>query len=112
VPFRVVVTKPALRSLEFIDRKHHRSIRDAILENLVHQPLIETRNRKTLDPAILGATWELRCGTSNRFRVLYEVTLEPDEETQGEVTVLLFGEKRGERLYVNSSAVVDLEEHP
>jgi hypothetical protein len=99
--------------LNAIDRKHHRAIQAAMLENLSHQPLVLTRNRKNLDPAILGATWELRCGVDNRFRVLYEVVSEEDEENfEGCVVVLMFGEKRGERLFVNNVPVVNFEEEP
>jgi hypothetical protein len=90
--------------LAFIERKHHRAIRDAILEQLTDEPLVETRNRKPLDPAIFEATWELRCGLQNRFRVLYTVeTIEPedeDDEPETVVWIVAIGEKRGERLFI------------
>lgn len=105
--YRVVVTRPALESLEVIDRKHHRAIRDAINENLIHQPAVPTRNRKMLDPAMLGATWELRCGPGNRYRVLYEIF-----EDEGIVQVLLFGEKIGAQLLIMGQPVTMLEEEP
>jgi hypothetical protein len=94
-------------SLSFIDHKHHAAIREGILEQLTHEPLVQTRNRKPLDPAIFGATWELRCGPQNRYRVLYEViqferdkTDEEAQEEPDEVHVLLIGEKIGERLMI------------
>jgi hypothetical protein len=69
------------------------------------EPTTKTRNRKPLEPPIGEATWELRCGADNRFRVLYQV-LEPDEEnTQGVVEILVFGEKRGNQLWVNGEVI-------
>ncbi len=100
--------------LGFIPVKEHRAIRDAIVEQLLFTPTFETRNRKPLDPKIYGATWELRCGTQNRYRVLYDVIrLEHDKsnpensEIHSEVHVLLIGEKIGERLIVAGKVVND-----
>ena len=56
----------------------------------------ETRNRKALEePASFGATWELRFGPKNSFRVFYDVN--PDEKT---VSVLAIGVKEGNRLFI------------
>ncbi len=100
--------------LGFIPIKDHRLIRDAILEQLLFTPTLETRNRKPLDPEIYGATWELRCGSQNRYRVLYDVIqLEHDENSTennkdpDEVHVLLIGEKIGERLLIAGKVVND-----
>ena len=98
--------------LGFIPIKFHRLIRDAITERLPFTPTLETRNRKPLDPEIYGATWELRCGPQNRYRVLYDVIqLEHGENSPennndpGEVHVLLIGEKIGERLIIAGRVV-------
>jgi hypothetical protein len=57
-------------------------------------PERETRNRKLLDqPAPFGATWELRFGPNNRFRVFYEIDLE-----EKIVWILAIGFKEGNRL--------------
>lgn len=54
----------------------------------------ETRNRKPLDqPAPFGASWELRSGPDNRFRVFYEV-----DAAAYEVQVLAIGVKERSRL--------------
>jgi LuxR family maltose regulon positive regulatory protein len=46
-------------------------IRQSIEQQLIHQPGVETRNRKPLQrPASIGADWELRCGPNNRFATL------------------------------------------
>jgi len=72
---------------------HQRStILDSIERQLVHEPLIETRNRKQLRPNPI-APWELRIGD---LRVFYEVASdEPDT-----VRILAVGRKRGNKLYI------------
>jgi mRNA-degrading endonuclease RelE of RelBE toxin-antitoxin system len=96
--WKITLSKSATNHLSTIDRKHHRAIRDAIIEQLAFEPFVETRNRKPLDPPIFGASWELRCGINNRFRVLYE----PFEET---VLITAIGEKRGEQLWIGEEEV-------
>ena len=45
-----------------------------IEKQLSDTPATETRNRKPLEePASFGATWELRFGPKNSFRVFYDV---------------------------------------
>jgi len=59
-------------------------------------PATRTRNRKPLEElAALGATWELRFGPKNSFRVFYDV--DHDEKI---VSVLAIGVKEGNRLFV------------
>src|ERR1700722_6788597 len=84
----------AIEHLGAIDAKHERLLRQTIREQLRHQPTDETRNRKPLDlPAPFGASWELRCGPDNRFRVLYDV----DEEAKV-VSIVAIGVKDRSRL--------------
>jgi hypothetical protein len=65
---------------------------------LTHTPNDETRNRKPMEsPAPFAATWELRCGPQNRFRVLYDVELEA-----GTVSVLAIGVKDRNRLVIGN----------
>ncbi|MCK5329086.1 MAG: type II toxin-antitoxin system RelE/ParE family toxin [Candidatus Latescibacteria bacterium] len=86
-------------------REHLRSLRvdqrvvllDAIEEQLVYEPLIETRNRKLLRPNPL-APWELRIGD---FRVFYEVA--SDEPSV--VRILAVGRKERNRLFIAGKAV-------
>ena len=71
-------------------------IRDTIEEQLLHQPRVETRNRKPLShPSSMASAWELRFGPGNRFRVFYRV----DERARA-VQVLAVGEKKGNVLSV------------
>lgn len=68
------------------ERKYHRVIRSAIDEQLSFTPEQETQNRKPLrQPAPFGATWELRCGPQNRFRVFYRV---PADEAVVRITAI------------------------
>lgn len=91
-------TKEHLRCVE---AKYHSLIRDKIEEQLSFEPTNETRNRKPLrQPAPFEATWEIRFGPDNRFRVLYGI----DEENRA-VQVLAIGMKDGNRLYVGGEEV-------
>ena len=85
-----------LDHLKAIPRQHHTMLRAAIHEHLSFTPLEQTRNRKPLaPPAIYTATWELRCGPRNCFRVFYGV-----DELAERVQVLAIGVKIGNRLMV------------
>ncbi len=82
--------------LSAVERKYHGLIRKTIDERLGHTPEQATRNQKRLDqPAPFGATWELRFGPNNRFRVFYEV--DAQEQT---VSILAIGVKEGRRLFI------------
>jgi mRNA-degrading endonuclease RelE of RelBE toxin-antitoxin system len=95
-PFTLAFAPEALEHLDQIERKHHRVLEDALNEQLSHTPLRETRNRKPLhQPAPFDATWELRCGPDNRYRVFYEVN--PDERI---VSILAIGVKQRNRLII------------
>ena len=66
-----------------------------------YTPLEVTRNRKPIEqPAPFGATWELRFGAKNRFRVFYEV-----DETEKIVLILAVGVKDREKLIVGSEEI-------
>lgn len=83
--------------LRVIERAHHALLRWAIGEHLTWAPDERTRNRKPLEssPGPFGATWELRCGPGNRFRVFYEIDV-----GQREVWILAIGIKAGNRLSI------------
>src|SRR5947199_10851051 len=73
--FASAVTK----HLRAIDAKYHALIREKVGEQLRFEPDVETTNRKPLrQPALFGATWEIRFGPDNRFRLLYDI----DNETR------------------------------
>src|SRR5262249_13318037 len=92
--FQLVFAPEALEHLDVVESKYHRLIERILDEKLPHTPEKETRNRNPLEkPAPFESTWELRCGPSNRFRILYEVR-------DDEVWVLAIGIKEGNRLFV------------
>ena len=94
--FAIVYAPESIDHLDAIERKYHRFIQKTIKEQLSHTPDRTTRNRKPRDPPMpFGATWELRFGPKNRFRVFYEI----DSETLA-VSVLAVGIKEGNRLFI------------
>src|SRR5437016_4739346 len=93
--FRLVFAPEAVEHLDLVDRKYRGLLRRAIREQLTYTPVEETRNRKPLEqPAPFAASWELRCGPDNRFRVFYDADIE-----QRIVSVLAIGVKARNRLY-------------
>lgn len=92
------ITRDHLRS---IDRKYYALIRDTIEERLAYEPMTENRNRKPLKrTAFDEATWELRFGPDNMFRVFYDVHL-----AEQEVHILAIGTKERDKLYVGGEEI-------
>ena len=99
--FTLVYALETKKHVSAIDPKYHSLIREAIEEQLLHQPGVETRNRKPLRlPAAFSATWEIRFGPDNRFRVLYDIL-----EEEREVQILAIGVKRSNRLIVGGEEI-------
>jgi mRNA-degrading endonuclease RelE of RelBE toxin-antitoxin system len=95
-PFTLSFAPQAVAQLDLIESKYHGLLRRTIKEQLTFTPTEVTRNRKPLEqPAPFQASWELRCGPDNRFRVFYEV----DGEAQA-VLVLAVGVKDRSRLLI------------
>lgn len=82
--------------IKSVERRYLRLLEEAIKEQLLFTPDQKTRNRKPLEetPGPFGATWELRCGPSNRFRVFYEIVL-----NRREVWILAIGAKVRDKLH-------------
>jgi mRNA-degrading endonuclease RelE of RelBE toxin-antitoxin system len=94
--FELVFAPEIVEHLDAIERGFHRLIQTTIDEQLTYTPERETRNRKPVEqPSPFGATWELRFGPDNGFRVFYEV--DNDEHT---VQVLAIGVKERNRLFI------------
>jgi hypothetical protein len=94
-PFTLVYADEVKDHLRAIEAKYHSVIQTEIETQLLHDPDVETRNRKPLKrPIMFGADWELRLGPDNRFRVFYQVNTEARE-----VRVLGVGVKDRSRLF-------------
>ena len=94
--FTILFAPETLAHLDVIERKDQRLIQRTINKQLSFLPEQVTRNRKPLEqPAPFGATWELRCGPGNRFRVFYEV-----ESTTRVIHVLAIGIKERNKLRI------------
>jgi mRNA-degrading endonuclease RelE of RelBE toxin-antitoxin system len=87
--------------LKAIERKHHRLLAETIKEQFSYTQEAKTKNRKPLEePASFGATWELRFGPKNAFRVFYDVNHEDKL-----VSVLAIGVKDGNRLCIGGRSL-------
>src|SRR5262249_16608429 len=100
-PYTLAFASEVTGHLRAIDAKYHTLIREKIGEQLRFEPSTETTNRKPLrQPALSGASWEIRFGPNNRFRVLYDI------DTDARVVrIMAIGEKQRERLLIGGEEV-------
>ena len=100
-PFALVYDVEVKTHLRAIEPRFRGLMRTTIEEQLRFEPDRETRNRKPLQrPVAFEATWELRFGPENRFRVFYAVSHE-----RREVQILAIGAKEGHRLLVGGEEI-------
>jgi mRNA-degrading endonuclease RelE of RelBE toxin-antitoxin system len=100
--FKIIFDEQVSSHFETVDRKYHSAILDEIEKQLAYEADVQTRNRKSMRiPNSLGATWELRCGRNNRYRVYYDVDI--DQQT---VVILAVGQKRGNRLFIGQEEFI------
>jgi len=94
--FELVFAPETVAHIKTIGSEHHSLIRTTIEEQLKMAPGTPARNRKRLEtPPPFDATWELRFGSNNRFRVLYEI-----DELRKIVNILAIGIKDRNRLLI------------
>jgi mRNA-degrading endonuclease RelE of RelBE toxin-antitoxin system len=99
--FELIYAPEVRQHLQAIEKRHHSLIRRTIEEQLQDEPDRETRNRKPLRrPAAFGATWEIRFGPGNRYRVYYEIQID-----RAEVWVLAIGKKERDRLWIGGEEI-------
>ncbi|MEZ4660983.1 MAG: hypothetical protein R2911_25820 [Caldilineaceae bacterium] len=100
--FQIIVDENVDAHFRAIDRKDHSLILDVIEQQLTYDAVQPTRNRKLLRvPNTLGATWELRCGANNRYRIFYDVDIEAKK-----VIILAVGRKVRNKLYIGQEEFV------
>lgn len=74
MPYRIEYSPDAEEHLRALTARQQSIVLDTVDEQLVHQPTVETKNRKPMRPNPL-APWELRIGS---LRVYYDVEKEPE----------------------------------
>ena len=96
-PFELVYDQEIRQHIAAIERKYHSLIRQTITEQLTYEPDVQTRNRKPLSTsAEFGdATWEIRFGPNNRFRVFYRIDVSKEQ-----VRILAIGVKKRNQLWL------------
>ena len=100
-PFELVYAPQTKRQMRAIERRPFSLIKKAIEDQLTYEPEVETRNRKPLKrPVVFQATWEIRVGPDNCFRVFYDVDIEAHA-----VNVLAVGVKERDRLFIAGKEV-------
>lgn len=74
MPYRIEYSPDAEEHLRALTARQRSTVLDAVEEQLVHEPKVETRNRKPMRPNPV-APWELRI---DPLRVYYDVQEEPE----------------------------------
>lgn len=74
MPYRIEYSPDVEDHLRALTARQQAIVLDAVGTQLLHQPTIETRNRKPMRPNPV-APWELRIGS---LRVYYDVEAEPE----------------------------------
>ena len=95
--YRIEYSPDAEDHLRTLTTRQQRIVLDAVDEQLVHQPTVETRNRKPMRPNPL-APWELRIGN---LRVYYDIEQEPERV----VIVLAVGLKLRKRVRIGGEEI-------
>jgi mRNA-degrading endonuclease RelE of RelBE toxin-antitoxin system len=87
MPFDIKFAADVKQHLEALTARERSTALEGLERQLLHEPLVETRNRKPLRPNPV-APWELRIGN---LRVFYEVV--PGDP--GVVGIVAVGKKEG-----------------
>ena len=95
--YRIEYSPETDQHLRVLTARQRSAAFDAVDDQLAHQPMVETRNRKPMRPNPL-APWELRVGG---LRVYYDVEEEPEKR----VIVLAIGIKDRSRVIIGGEEV-------
>ena len=96
--FEINFTLTAANHIRTYRKFEQQIILDAVEEQLIYEPIIETRNRKRLGENDLS-DWELRV---EKYRVFYDVVIEGDS---GIVQIKAVGHKEHNILYIGGKEV-------
>jgi mRNA-degrading endonuclease RelE of RelBE toxin-antitoxin system len=72
--YKILYSPSAEEHLQALTARERSIVLDSVEEQLAHEPMNETRNRKPMRPNPI-APWELRCG---QLRVYYDVQEKPE----------------------------------
>lgn len=97
MPYRIEYSPDAEDHLRALSARQRTIVFDTVEEQLMHQPDVETRNRKPMRPNPL-APWELRIGD---LRVYYDM----ESGREPVVTVLAVGIKVRNRVVVGKKEI-------
>ena len=92
MPYVIEYSPDAEDHLRFLTARQQTIVLDTVDEQLTHQPMVETRNRKPMRPNPL-APWELRIGV---LRVYYDV----EDTPQPKVSIRAVGIKERNRVRI------------
>ena len=100
MPYQVEFTPEADDHLALLTARERSTLLDGVSRQLVHQPTVQTRNRKRMRPSaqMPGPMWELRIG---HLRVYYEV----NEEEDPKVVVTAIGVKVRNRVRIGGKEI-------
>ena len=99
--FTIIYAPLTKQHLRTIEAKYYSLIRDVVNEQLSFEPTTETRHRKPLKrPMFFAATWEIRFGPHNQFRVYYDVDVD-----QAIVSILAIGIKHGTTVMIGGEEI-------
>jgi hypothetical protein len=90
----------AIEHIRELPAHQRAAVMDQLERRLSHEPTVETRNRKPMDPdkRMYVAPWELRLG---QVRVYYAV----EEEPEPKVMSVAVGVKKRHRLFIGGKEI-------
>ena len=97
MPYRIEYSPEAEKHLRFLTARQRATALDGVDEQLIHEPRVETRNRKPMRPNPL-APWELRIGN---LRVYYDV----EEESEPVVHIRAIGIKERNKVRIGKEVI-------
>lgn len=92
MPYRIWYSPEAEDHLRNLTARQRSTVLDTVDQQLVHQPTVETRNRRPMRPNPI-APWELRIG---HLRIYYDV----QEIPEAVVSIRAVGIKRRSQVHI------------
>ena len=97
MPYRIEYSPDVEEHLRALTARQQAIVLDTVDKQLLHQPTVETRNRRPMRPNPL-APWELRIGN---LRVYYDV----EEEPEPTVAIRAVGVKVRNRIRIGQEVI-------